>query len=403
MREPAIDRSGGLTSCRVDFPILERKIHGHPLVYLDSAATSLKPRLVIDAVVRFYTEYTANVHRAVHALSEEATAAFEGARERVARFIHADSREVVFVHNATDALNRVAMHMRERGPVAMTVLEHHSNFLPWQQGDCVVLETKADGNIDLDRAERQIRKIKPRLVSISTVNNATGLAMPVAELSAMAKEVGALLMLDISQSVGHHPVDVRRLGCDFACFSGHKMLGPSGIGVLYQREGLAEPLEPVWMGGSMVQEVHRDGFTLRPSPWCHEAGTPNIEGAIGLAAACDYLDDVGVDRIHAHTRELTRVMRAALGEMESVGLVGPMDADTDSIVAFTVRGAASHGVARMLSNRFGLIVRSGFQCAQPTHEVLGIGESLRASVHLYNSMDDVNALSEALGVVTNYV
>ena len=388
-----------LSTYRKDFPILEREVGGRPLIYLDSAATSLKPQVVIDAVTGFYTRYTANVHRAVHALSEEATEAFEEARATVARFLNAETREIALVRNATEAINVVAHSLRNRGPVVMPLSEHHSNLVPWRAGHAVVLDALPSGEVDLGRASQTIAEIKPALVTVSTVSNGLGIRLPVAELTEAARQVGAYVMLDLSQSVGHEPVDVRALDCDYACLSGHKMLGPSGIGVLYQREGLEHTLEPLLVGGSMVHEVHVDGQEYRPFPWSMEAGTPNIEGAIGLAAACEYLACVGLEAVQSHCRNLTTTARAQLAALPKVKVYGRAAIASDSIVTFSVNGVAAHGVARMLSNRFGIMVRSGYHCAQPVHEACGMSESVRASVHLYNTLGEIEAFVKGVSVI----
>ena len=400
MSEAATMRIPDLSGYREDFPILQREVNGQRMTYLDSAATSLKPQVVIDAVVGFYVRYTANVHRAVHALSEEATEAYEGARATVARFINADVREVALVRNTTEAINVIAHSLRDSGPVVMPLSEHHSNLVPWRSGRAVALDTLPSGEIDLARARRTIAKVQPTLVTLSTVSNGLGIKQPVAELTAAARRAGAYVMLDLSQSCGHEPVDVRALECDFACLSGHKMLGPSGIGVLYQREGLEQKLEPLLVGGAMVHEVHVDGHTYRPFPWCMEAGTPNIEGAIGLAAACEYLEDVGLEAIRCHCRQLSSAVRTGLAALPGVTVYGSSGMASDSIVTFSVGGVASHGVARMLSNRFGIMVRSGHHCAQPVHEACGLGETVRASVHLYNTMGEIERLVEAVSTIS---
>lgn len=390
--------SSSLKTKRADFPLLARQINGRPVTYLDSAATTLKPQRVIDAVTRFYTEYTANVHRAVHQLSEEATEAFEGARERVARFIGADSREVAFVRNATEALNVVAHSLREAGPVALPISEHHSNMLPWRDRRFAYIEITRDGEIDLDGAKRVIRELKPVLLTFSSVSNALGVRAPVRELLGMARDAGAATLIDISQSVGHEPLDVRELDCDFACFSGHKLLGPGGVGVLYQRENGRFQTRPLLTGGAMNLEAHREGYVEQPFPWKLEAGTPNVEGVLGLAAACDYLDECGLAEIQAHDRRLTTLAREGLSRIPGVTLRGAPQAWGDTIVSFTVQGAAAHGVARVLSNRFAVMVRSGFHCAQPLHEALGGQESVRLSTHLYNSVEDIERFLEGVKV-----
>lgn len=400
MSDIAMQSVPDLSKHRTDFPILKREIDGRRVTYLDSAATSLKPQVVIDAVTGFYSGYTANVHRAVHALSEEATEAFEGARETVARFVNADTREIAFVRNATDALNVVAHTLRGKGTVIHPLSEHHSNLLPWRAGETVAFDVLPGGGFDLDSAIHRVREVKPALLTMSAVSNALGTKLPVSELTKCAHAIGAYVMLDLSQSVGHEPVDVRALACDFACFSGHKMLGPSGVGVLYRREGVADEIQPLLVGGSMVHEVHVKNHAYQPYPWGIEAGTPNIEGVIALAAACDYLEEVDVGAIRVHCRHLTDQIRDGLEKIKNVNVYGDAgEARSDSIVSFTVDGLAAHGVARMLSNRFAMMVRSGYHCAQPFHEACGIPETVRASVHLYNTADEAREFVEAVSVI----
>ena len=381
---------------REDFPILARADNGVPLTYLDSAATSLKPRSVIEAMHVFYEQCTANVHRAVHRLSEEATDRLEASRETIARFINADSREVAFVRNSTEGLNLVANSMTNQDHVVMPLSEHHSNLLPWGRFKQTKLDIGKDGSIDIGNTLDWIRAESPTVISASTVSNAFGIYLPIQQLRGAAREVGADFVLDLSQSAGHEMVDVHDLGCDFGVLSGHKMLGPSGIGILYKSEQTKRRLTPVYLGGEMVHEVHRDDFEPRPFPWCMEAGTPNIEGTFGLAAACEYLDDIGLDNIAAHCDRLASLLRSELEEIPGVRLITPKQEHYPGIVVFQVEGQAAHGVARILSNRFNIMVRSGFHCAQPAHEALDLDETVRASVHIYNDDDDIGRLVDAL-------
>lgn len=389
-----------LRRCRDDFPLLQREVNGNPVIYLDSAATTLKPQAVIDAVLRFYTEYTANVHRAVHLLSEEATEAFEGARERLARFIGAESREIVFLRHATEALNLVAASLPVGSLVAVGDGEHHSNLLPWRGKALLRLPIDAAGGIELNEAAELMRARRPALLTMSTIGNALGTRQRVAELSTLAREVGALVLLDVSQSIGHEPVDVSKLDCDFLCFSGHKMLGPGGVGILYARSGKEAFLQPLLQGGSMVMNVGIESCELQPFPWCLEAGTPPIEAVLGLAAACDYLDSIGLEEIHAHNAVLSERLRSGLTGIARVEQHGGEGAEgAADIVNFSIAGLEAHGVARLLSNRYGIMVRSGYHCAQPLHELCGLPETVRASVHLYNSVEEIDVLVEALGTV----
>lgn len=384
---------------RNDFPILQRQINGQPLIYLDSAATSLKPRHVIDSVCRFYSNYTANVHRAIHLLSEESTEAYENARETVARFINAESRDIAFVRNATEALNVVAATFRTSGSIAVPLSEHHSNLLPWRLGKVVVMEVLPSGQVDLAEAEKTLFRFRPCLVAFSTVTNAFGVRQPIAQITKMAREIGAYVLLDISQSIGHEPVDMQEIDCDYACFSGHKMLGPSGVGVMYQREGVDMTISPLLVGGSMISEVHRNDYIALPFPWCIEAGTPNIEGVIGLAAACDYLDEVGLVNIKNHCQSLTAMARDRLLKINSLRIHGDNENSSETIVSFSIKGIAAHGIARILSNRFNIMVRSGYHCAQPLHEACKLPESVRLSVHLYNTHEEIESLIRAVSTI----
>lgn len=383
---------------RSDFPILGREIGGRPLIYLDSAATALKPRSVIDAVTRFYLETTANVHRAAHRLSEDATEAYEAARARIAHFVHADPREVAFVRNTTEAINVVAATLREIGPIAVPVSEHHSNLLPWLPHR-VLIDSAADGCIDLASARRVLAESRPALLTFSTVGGAFGTRQPTAELMTIAREHGVPVLLDVSQSVGHEPVDLRGLGCDYACFSGHKMLGPSGVGVLFQREGAARTVRPLLLGGSMVKEVHLEEFVAQPFPWALEAGTPNIEGALGLAAACEYLFSCGLREIAQHCDGLAAEARRRLAAINGVRVHGPSGSAAAGIVAFTAASVESPALARVLSDRFGIMVRAGYHCTQPLHEATGISETVRASFHLYNTATEVDSLASAVSTI----
>lgn len=391
-----------LRARRADFPQLATEINGRPLIYLDSAATTLKPNAVIDAVSRFYRESVAGVHRAVHRPSEAATARFEGARETIARFIGADAHDVAFTRNATEALNVVAASFVERGPAAVALAEHHSNLLPWRRGALRPLPTTPEGVIELDGAARVLRAGGVKLVAFSAVSNALGVRQPAEALIDAAREAGALSLVDLSQDVGHRPLDVRDLGCDFACFSGHKMLGPGGVGVLYARREAATLLSPLLLGGSMVHEVHADGHRAQAFPWGLEAGSPNVEGVIGLAAACDYLEDVGLAGIEAHLAALSGKLRAGLAGIEALRVHGSPAVAADGIVTFWTDDMPAHGVARVLSERFGIAVRSGFHCAQPAHEALRLPETVRASLHLYNTAEEIDALLDALRRIVQF-
>jgi cysteine desulfurase/selenocysteine lyase len=388
-----------LSRFRKDFPLLNRRIEGRPVIYLDSAATALRPQRVIDEVMRFYTEFTANVHRAVHQLSEEATEAFEGAREEIARFIGAEAREIAFVRHATEAFNLVARSLPEGAVVAVPDSEHHSNLLPWRRHKVVRLEVDAGGSVVPAAAVEAIRNGHPNLLTFSPVGNALGTRQPVAELVAAAHEVGSAVMLDVSQSVGHEPLDVHALGCDYLCFSGHKMMGPGGVGLLYVRGGLEGSLRPLLEGGAMVLNVGIDDYELQSFPWSMEAGTPNIEGVLGLAAACRYLNAVGLEAIENHGKALGKTLRAGLATIPRVRVHGGSKDGT--ITSFTMDGLKAHGVARLLSNRHAIMVRSGYHCAQPLHETHGLPETIRISTHLYNTAGEIDACLEAIETISH--
>jgi cysteine desulfurase/selenocysteine lyase len=395
----AIEIAPDLTCYRADFPLLRRKLGGRPVIYLDSAATALKPQAVIDAVTRYYTDCTANVRRGVHALSEEASDLFEAARERVARFINADAREIVFVRSATEALNLVANSMPLKATIATSFAEHHSNLLPWRARNVVNLELDATGRIDVDHAGLRFKTAKPALVTFSSVGNAFGVRQPEAGLTEVAHTSEAKVLLDVSQSIGHEPVDVQLLNCDYLCFSGHKMLGPTGVGVLYVRAGTEEQLRPLLLGGSMVKSVGLDNYTPLEFPWGFEAGTPSIEGVFGLAAACDYLDSIGLDVIHEHTIALTDQLREELEQINRVRVHGNSN-DDSAIVTFSVAGLEAHGVARILSNRHAILVRSGFHCAEPLHRARNLPETVRVSVHLYNTAGEIDTCARAVRMIS---
>ncbi|HEX6987223.1 MAG TPA: cysteine desulfurase [Planctomycetaceae bacterium] len=388
-----------VTAVRDDFPILRRPVGGRPVAYLDSAATSLKPQPVIDAVVGFYERYTANVHRGAHRFGREASERFDAARETIASFINAETREVVFVRNATEAINLVARSLPADAAVLTTLAEHHSNALPWRcRGPCHNVRIDPDGRIDTAHLGELLARFRPRLVAVSYVTNAFGVVNPVDDVVREAHAAGALVLVDGSQAVPHRPVDVKSLGCDFLCFSGHKMCGPSGIGVLYGKRERLEELSFFHYGGDMVAEVHESEFVARGVPWRLEAGTPFIEGAIGLAAACEYLDALGLDRIERHERELVRYALHRLADVPGVTVHGPTSCrDRAGSVSFTVRGLEAHAVARILSDRDDIFVRSGYHCAQPLHEAFGLPPTVRASFYLYNDAEEIDRLAAALG------
>lgn len=388
---------------RREFPLLERRVGGRPLVYFDSAATSLKPRAVIDTVVACYTQHTANVHRGVHLLSEEASQRFDEARDTVAAFVGAGPRDIVFTKNATEAVNLVARSQAPGTRILATLGEHHSNFLPWSQaGELRLVGLDAQGRIRLDEYRRLLAEWRPALVAVSWISNALGVVHPIRELVSLAREAGARVLVDASQAVPHRPVSVRELGCHYLCFSGHKLCGPSGVGVLYADRESQQMLRPLLYGGDMVEAVHAEGFELRELPLAFEAGTPAIEAVCGLAAACRFLEDWGLAAIEAHERQLVTHAWRRLTEVPGLVCHGPLDlAERASAIPFTVPGLEANAVARLLSNRYQICVRSGYHCAQPAHEALGLPPTARASFYLYNTLEEIDLLAEGLAQLTS--
>ncbi|MCC7495364.1 MAG: cysteine desulfurase [Fimbriimonadaceae bacterium] len=391
-----------------DFPILQRQVHGRPLVYLDSAASSLTPRPVVAALVDFYEQHRANVHRGLHQLSAEATDLFEGSRDRIARFLHAPRREqIVFTRGCTSAINLVAQAWaRPRlGPgdvVVLSELEHHANLVSWQivcrqtGAKLRYLPLTAEGHWDLTELARVIRD-DVKVVAVAHISNVLGGLNPVEAVVAQAHRVGAVCLVDAAQSVGHLPVDVQALGADFVCFSSHKMCGPTGLGVLYGKLERLEAMEPLEGGGDMIVHVDWEESTWNQVPYKFEAGTPPIAEAIGLRAACDYLDELGLATIREHTQALTEAAVLALEELPGVKVMGPKQGRVGP-VAFTVEGVHPHDVATILDGE-GVAVRAGHHCAQPLHARLGIPATARASFYLTNRASDVDRLVAAVTTV----
>jgi cysteine desulfurase/selenocysteine lyase len=407
---PATTPSSGLDPdvLRRDFPILEQQVNGHPLVYLDSASTSQKPRVVIDAVDTFYREYNANVHRGIYTIGEKATAEYEKARVRVARFINApDSHEMVFTRNATEAINLVAYSWGRRNiargdQIILTEMEHHANLVPWQllvqeqDGDLEFIPITDEGILRLDVFEVLLR-LKPKLVAFTHVSNTLGTINPVRELTEMAHAAGALVLIDGAQAVPHVPVDVQEIGCDFYGFSGHKMLGPMGSGALWARRELLESMPPFLAGGEMIREVHLRRSEFNEIPWKFEAGTPAVGDAIGLGVAAEYLMDIGMEAVRAHERELvTYALEVLPREVPEIELYGPMDPDRrGGVVPFNLPGIHPHDVAQVL-DRYGVAVRAGHHCTMPLHERLDLTATARASFSVYTTKADIDALVAGL-------
>ncbi len=395
---------------REDFPILSRAISGRRLIYFDNAATTQRPRQVIEAVRRFYEEHNANVHRGLHTLSQEASELYEEAHEVLAKFIGASGmEEVAFLAGTTDALNAVAdgWACRNLGPddrIVTTVMEHHSNMLPWRRAaqrtgaELVYVDVTEDGMLRWDQLENAINE-RTRLVAITGMSNVTGQIVDVAEVAKLAHEVDAVLVVDGAQAVPHLPVNVRQAGIDFLAFSGHKMLGPTGIGVLYGRRDLLERMDPPRVGGGMISDVTLEGAEWADLPWRLEAGTPHIAGAVGLAEAAKYLMDLGMEAVREHERRLTELALRLIEDRlpEDVEVYGPRDVEErGGIVTFNVRGLDPHMTASMLDS-FGIAVRSGLHCAHPLHRRMGAAEgTVRASFYVYNTEDEVRTFVDAL-------
>jgi cysteine desulfurase / selenocysteine lyase len=392
---------------RADFPVLARQVNGRPLVYLDSGATSQKPESVIAAMDEFYREHYANIHRGVYTLAEEATALFEGARERVAAFTGAETDLTIFTKNATEAINLVAYSWGRPnvGPddaVLITEMEHHSNIVPWQLlceetgAELRYLSVSDEGTLSLEQLDQELARGDVKLVAVTHVSNVLGTINPVEEIVTRAHAAGALVLLDGSQAVPQLPVDVGRIGADFYAWTGHKAVGPTGIGILHGRRELLEDMRPFLGGGDMIRSVDFQRSTWNDLPWKFEAGTSMIAEAVGLGAAVDYLSALGMDRVRAHERELTRYALEQLGQIPGVRVIGPADPDArGGLVSFEIDGMHPHDVAELV-NRENVCVRAGHHCAQPLMRRLGVPATARASFAAYNVQADVDALVAAV-------
>ncbi len=391
---------------RVDFPILRRKVNGKRLVYLDNAATTQKPRQVIDALVDYYSRYNANVHRSVHRLGEEATEAYEASRSKVAGFVGCKPAEAIFTRGTTESINLVRFAWGEkevaRGDLLITTLmEHHSNIVPWQLlakkkgANLKFVGLHPDGTLKMDEFEKLLAE-SPKLVAVTHCSNVLGTINEVAKICSMAKRAGAVSVVDGAQSVPHMPVNIADLGCDFYAFSGHKMLGPTGIGVLYGRKELLEAIDPFHGGGEMIREVFLDHATWNDVPYKFEAGTVNIAGAIGLGAAVDYLTSIGMEKVREHELKLLRYAIEVLSRVKGFKGYGPRRPEQRSgIVSFNLGEVHSHDVATILDEE-GVAIRSGHHCAQPLMRWLDVAATSRASFHVYNSTDDIDVLAAGL-------
>ncbi len=395
---------------RRDFPILDRKVHDKPLVYLDNAATTQKPRQVIEALVNYYSRYNANIHRGLHALAEEATAAYEAAREHTARFIGAPAaKEIVFTRNATEAINLVAhawgrKHLTPGDRILLTEMEHHSNLVPWQLAaratgaELAFIPVTNDGHLEMTQLETLLTP-RTKLVAVTLMSNVLGTINPVARIADAAHRQQALILVDGAQGVPHLPVDVRALGCDFLVFSAHKMLGPTGVGVLWAREELLEAMDPFLGGGEMISDVQLTSSTWNEVPWKFEAGTPNIADVIAFDEALRYLERIGMARVRAHEIELTAYALTRLATIDGLTLYGPRGTeDRGAAISFNLHGLHPHDVGTVLDAE-GVAVRAGHHCAKPLMRRLKVSATTRASFYLYNTKEEVDRLVTAIQAV----
>ncbi len=400
-----------MESTRSDFPILAQEVRpGVPLIYLDSAASSQKPAVVIEALDRYYRETNSNVHRGVHTLSEQATAAYEDARAKVRDFIQAPSaEEIIFTRNTTEAINLVAYAwglstLKPGDEIILTEMEHHSNIVPWQmiaeRQDALIryIPVTPNGLLDLEAYNRLLDSGRVKLVAVAHVSNVLGTINPVAEIARRAHDAGALILIDAAQSAPHMSLDVQAIDADFVAFSGHKMVGPTGIGVLYGKRDLLDAMPPFLGGGSMISSVTLERTTFADVPQKFEAGTPAIAQAIGLGVAIDYLNGIGLNAIHEHESTLVGYAMSQLSQIPDLQMYGPSPEDRAGVVSFTMTGVHPHDIAQVLDT-VGIAVRAGHHCAMPLHEKFGLTATARASFYLYNTLAEVDQLAKALDKV----
>lgn len=408
-----------IAAIKADFPILKRKIRGNNrLIYLDSGATSQKPNSVLDAERDFYLNHNAAVHRGAHQLAEEATELYEGARDKVANFIGADSNEVIFTKSATESINAIAyslgnstvgsrFHLKAGDRIVLSEMEHHANLIPWQElarrtgAELVWFNVTDEGRLDLSNMDDLINT-KTKVVALTHQSNVLGTINPLEKVTKRAHEVGALFVLDACQSVPHYKVDVKSLNVDFVTFSGHKMLGPTGVGILWGKKDLLDEMPPFLTGGSMIESVTMESATYLDAPKRFEAGVPNMAQAVGLGAAVDYLNKIGLDRIHAHEVELTRKALEGLQTINGLSIIGPKDLEMrGGVVSFAVDGIHPHDLGQAL-DQFGIAVRTGHHCAWPLMKRFKTVATTRASFYLYNDFDDISALVEGVERARKY-
>ena len=393
-----------------DFPIFGKPVHGKRLIYLDSAATSQKPRQVVDAIVNYYYTFNANIHRGIYKISEQATEEYERSKEKVARFVNAGSgKNIIYVRNTTEALNTVALTYGDKNiskgdHILISDMEHHSNIVAWQllaKRKSAILDfapLKDNAFLDMSSYEKLLQN-NPKIVSLTHVSNVLGTINEIKKITSMAKNAGATVVVDGAQSVPHMPVDVSDIGCDFFAFSSHKMLAPSGMGVLYGKKELLESTEPLFGGGDMISSVKRSGSEWNEIPWKFEAGTPNIEGAIGLGAAIDYLDGIGMQRVRDHEKSLTKYAMEAISSIPGVEIYGPglgRESERGGVLSFGLNGVHPHDVSQIFDSE-GIAIRAGHHCAMPlVTEVLRKGSVSRMSFYIYNDESDVDAAVSAI-------
>jgi len=410
---PDVTTPLNMESCRKDFPILDQQVHGHPLVYLDNAATSQKPRAVIAALAHFYEKDNANVHRGIHELSRRSTVAYEAARDRVAKFIHArQSSEIIFTRGTTEAINLVAntwgaKNLKAGDTILLTEMEHHSNIVPWQ---LVAARTGAklayipvtgdDGLLDLTHLDQRLDDPSVKLFAFTFVSNTLGTINPVIELCARARRRKIVTLVDAAQAAGHRPVDVQEIDCDFLAFSSHKLCGPTGMGVLYGRAELLENMPPFQGGGDMIATVDYFASTWKEAPHKFEAGTPDFGAAVGLRAALDYLDAIGVDKIARHDQELSAYAYEQLSRLSGIRLFGPKR-ERSGVVSFLMNNIHAHDVVTA-ADQYGVALRGGHHCNQPLMKKLGVESTARASFYFYNTVAEVDRLFAVLTEIQKF-
>lgn len=403
---------------RADFPIFQRRINNNPLIYFDNAATTQKPRQVIESIKNFYEKHNANIHRAVYSLSQEATELYENAREQIAKFINSNSVEIIFTRGTTEAINLIAYswglnNLKKDDEILVSEMDHHSNIIPWEiiskrnRANTKYIKISNDGTLDFEDLKDKISN-KTKIVSISHVSNVSGIINDIKEISKIAHENKSLILVDGAQSVPHMKMDVEELDIDFLAFSGHKMLGPTGIGVLYCKNTHFENMEPFQGGGEMIKDINFNPKTQKSEivwnspPWKFEAGTPNIAGSIAFAEAVKYLDQMGMDRVLNHEKELTEYAFNRLKECKKTTIYGPTDTSLKcGIISFNVKGLSSHDIA-LFADNFGIMIRSGYHCAQPLHQVFNLKSSARASFYIYNTFEEIDRFVEVLKEIEQF-